>query len=76
MRLCCGMDGPRYTVGEEVLYQDRRYVIAGIGSGTYGFRLLAASSRHAEDAAIVHASEADLKPIERYVRSHDDTYDA
>lgn len=70
------MDGPRYTVGEEVLYQDRRYVIAGIGPGTYGIRLLAASSRHDQDSAIVHASEADLRPMERYVAPHDDTYDS
>ena len=70
------MNGPRFTVGEEVLYQDRRYVIAGIGPGTYGFRLLAASSRQDEDASIVHAAEADLRPIERYLTSRDDTYDS
>ena len=68
------MDGPRYTVGEEVLYQGRRYVIAGIGPGAYGFRLLAASSRHADDAAIVHAAESELEPIESYVRPRDDSY--
>jgi hypothetical protein len=68
------MNGPKFTVGEEVLYQGRRYVIAGIGPGTYGFRLLAAASRQGDEAAIVHAAEADLETLESYLRARDDTY--
>jgi hypothetical protein len=67
------MDGPRYTVGEEVLYQGRRFVIAGIRPGPYGVRLLAASDRHDEEADIVWASEAELAPLESYTRPRYDT---
>lgn len=68
------MNGPRFTVGEEVLYRGRRYVIAALGAGPYGVRLLAAGSRHSEDAAIVHAAESDLETLQSYLQPRDDTY--
>ncbi len=60
-------------VGEEVLYQGRRYVIAGRRPGPYGFRLLAASGRHQGEAGIVWASAAELDAIDSYTRPRHDT---
>jgi hypothetical protein len=67
------MQGPRFTVGEEVLYDGRRFVIAGTRPGPYGFRLLAASDRHDDEADIVWAAEAEMTPLESYVRPRHDT---
>ncbi len=60
-------------VGEEVLYDGRRYVIAGRRSGPYGVRLLSASDRHARDADIVWAPESGLSKLESYLTSREDT---
>lgn len=60
-------------VGEEVLYQGRRYVIAGRRPGPYGVRLLSASDRHARDADIVWTAESGLSKLDSYLRSRDDT---
>lgn len=60
-------------VGEEVLYGGRRYVIAGRRPGPYGFRLLAASERHAGDGAIVWAAESELSQLGTYTRPRHDT---
>jgi len=67
------MDAPTFKVGEEVLYDGRRYVIAGRRSGPYGVRLLAASDRHERDAGIVWAPESGLSKLESYLRSREDT---
>jgi len=60
-------------VGEEVLYDGRRYVIAGRRPGPYGVRLLAASGRHQGDGEIVWAPESGLSKLESYLRSREDT---
>lgn len=63
-------------VGEEVLYAGRRFVIAGLRPGPYGFRLLAASERHAGDGDIVWAAASELSPMESYTRPRHDTNDS
>jgi len=67
------MNGPRFMVGEEVLYHGRRYVIAAIRAGAYGYRLLSASERHTQEADIVWANESGLAPLDAYTRARDDT---
>ena len=60
-------------VGEEVLYDGDRYVIAGVREGPYGFRLLSSGGRHSGDAKIVWAAEADLSPLRAYTDPRNDT---
>lgn len=67
------MQGPAYTIGEEVLYGGDRYVIAGRRDGPYGYRLLSSSGRHSGDAKIVWAAEAELSPLRSYTDARDDT---
>ncbi|MDZ7800629.1 MAG: hypothetical protein U5K81_07550 [Trueperaceae bacterium] len=68
------MDGPRYMIGEEVLRDGKRYVIAGRRQGPYPYRLLSASGRHAGEGAIVWAAEDELAPMRSYTEPRDDTY--
>ena len=67
------MRGPTYTVGEEVLYDGERYVIAGRREGPYGFRLLRSGGRTAEPERIVWAEESSLAPLRSYTDPRDDT---
>lgn len=67
------MDGPVYTIGEEVLYDGDRYVVAGRRDGPYGFRLLSSSGRHSGDAKIVWAAEHELAPLRAYTDPREDT---
>ena len=67
------MRGPAFMVGEEVLYDDERYVIAGRRDGPYGYRLLASRGRVNAPAKIVWAAEADLCPLRAYTDARDDT---
>ncbi len=59
-----------FTVGEEVLYEDERYVVSTIDSGGGRYRLLATTP---DGARIVWAAASTLAKIERYTRSKDDT---
>lgn len=60
-------------VGEEVLYEGDRYVIAGRRDGPYGYRLLSSSGRHSGDGKIVWAAERELKPLKSYTDPRFDT---
>ena len=60
-----------FTIGEEVLYDDVRWVVAGMrGDGTKRYRLLATRP---EGARITWATHDDLLKIESYTRPRDDT---
>ncbi len=60
-----------FQIGEEVLYQGDRYILAGIASsGLSRYRLLACTP---EGTRVVWASEQQLKPVERYRTPLDDT---
>ena len=62
---------PTFTIGEEVLYDDVRYVIAGTrGEGTRRYRLLATLP---EGARIVWATEDEIHKIRAYTEPRDDT---
>lgn len=67
------MDGPAYMIGEEVLYDGDRYVIAGRRVGPYGYRLLSSSGRHSGDSKIVWAAERELSPLRSYTEARHDT---
>lgn len=62
--------GPRFTVGEEVLFRGERYVVAGMRPEPYRFRLLATRP---EGARIVWAAESELAPMRSYTDPRDDT---
>lgn len=60
-----------FTQGEEVLVDDVRYVISGIeGRPPTRYRLLATTP---QGPAIVWAAAGDLRKIDAYTRSRDDT---
>ena len=59
-----------FTVGEEVLYDDERFVIAGISDARpYQYRLLATTKRGTK---FVWANEKDLEKIRAYTESRSD----
>lgn len=59
-----------FTVGEEVLYDDERFVIAGISiTPPYYYRLLATGKRGAK---VVWAVEKELEKIRAYTESKRD----
>ena len=60
-------------VGEEVLYDGIRYVIAGRREGPYGYRLLASAGRRGGAGTIVWAAEAELAPLRAYTDARHDT---
>lgn len=62
--------GPPYMVGEEVLCDGERYVVAGIGEGPYPYRLLAT---HPEGARIRWAAGPELSPLRSYTEPRADT---
>lgn len=60
-----------FTVGEEVLFEDERFVIAAIEpGGARRCRLLATT---ASGARVVWAPHAKLQKMTRYTQSRDDT---
>lgn len=60
-----------FTIGEEVLYDDVRFVIAGKREdGPTRFRLLATRP---EGARIVWATENEIQKMRAYTEPHDDT---
>ena len=61
---------PTFTVGEEVLYEDERFVIAAIEPGRARYRLLATT---AAGARVVWAPHAKLQKMTRYTLPKDDT---
>ena len=62
---------PVYNVGEEVLFADERYVIAGLSDGpTYRYRLLATGP---QGARVAWAQPQDLARLSRYTDPRDDT---
>lgn len=62
---------PSFTVGEEVLYQGRRYVITTASAQPpYRYRLVATTP---EGASITWARADQLHKMESYTRPHDDT---
>lgn len=60
-------------VGEEVLRDGVRYVIAGRREGPYGYRLLASAGREGGTGKIVWAAESELEPLRAYTDARDDT---
>ena len=67
------MEGPAFTIGEEVRYEGETYVVAGRSSGPYPYRLLAASDRLGRRARMVLVPEERLGQMEAYVRAKRDT---
>lgn len=62
---------PSFTIGEEVLFEGRRYVITTANAQPpYRFRLVATTP---EGARIAWARAEDLSKIESYTRPRDDT---
>lgn len=61
---------PTFTVGEEVLFEDERFVIAAIEPGGSRYRLLTTT---AAGARIVWAPPAKLQKMTRYTLPKDDT---
>ncbi len=60
-----------FTVGEEVLVDDRRYVVSAIeGSPPTRFRVLATSP---EGATVRWVAPSELRKIDAYTRPNDDT---
>jgi len=59
-----------FTVGEEVLYEDERYVVSTIDRSDGRYRLLATTPVGARVVWVPHAA---LHKMERYTHSHDDT---
>ena len=59
-----------FTVGEEVLFDDERFVVAGISeTRPYQYRLLATTERGTK---FVWANEKELKKIRAYTESRPD----
>lgn len=63
---------PTFTIGEEVLYDDVRFVIAGTrgNAASPRYRLLATRP---EGARIVWATEDEIHKIRAYTEPRDDT---
>ena len=61
---------PTFTVGEEVLFEDERFVIAAIEPGGGRYRLLATTT---SGARVVWAPHAKLQKMTRYTLARDDT---
>lgn len=62
---------PTFTIGEEVLHDDVRYVIAGIrGEGEPRFRLLATRP---EGTRFMWATKDEIQKIAAYTEPRDDT---
>ena len=64
-------EAPLYNVGEEVLFDGERYVIAGRADGpAFRYRLLATS---AAGARVAWAQPGQLSRLASYTESRDDT---
>lgn len=62
---------PTFTIGEEVIYDDVRYVIAGIrGEAATRYRLLATRP---EGVRFVWATHDEIEKIRAYTDPRDDT---
>ncbi len=61
---------PSFNVGEEVLYEEERYVISAIEHGRSRYRLLATTPA---GARIVWATPDELTKMARYTTASDDT---
>lgn len=62
---------PIFTIGEEVLYDDIRYVVSVVrGNGAKRYRLLATRP---DGARIVWATEDQIEKIRSYTEPRDDT---
>ncbi len=61
---------PTFTVGEEVLFEDERYVISTIEPATGRYRLLATTPSGARMVWVPHAK---LRKMTRYTVANDDT---
>lgn len=59
-----------FTVGEEVLFDDERYVVSTIDRADGRYRLLATTP---DGARVVWAPGARLRKMERYTLARDDT---
>ena len=60
-----------FTVGEEVMFDEERYVVAGISDEKpKRYRLLATSK---EGAKFVWVDESELEPMNSYLNPNDDT---
>lgn len=59
-----------FTMGEEVIYDDQRYVIWGIQENPTRYRLLASTEKGAK---IVWADPRELEKIRTYTDPHNDT---
>jgi hypothetical protein len=59
-----------FTMGEEVLHEDERYVIWGIQENPTRYRLLATTK---QGTKIVWASPKELEKIRKYTDPRDDT---
>ena len=61
---------PSFSVGEEVLYEDERYVISAIEPARGRYRLLATAPA---GVRIVWATHGELAKMARYTTASDDT---
>lgn len=61
---------PTYTVGEEVLFEDRRYVVSMIDTDGGRYRLLATTPAGAH---VRWARHGQLQKMARYLHPKDDT---
>lgn len=60
-----------FFVGDEVLYQDERYVISEQAKdGPYDFKLLATGPKGAK---VIWATTSQLKKLDKYTKAADDT---
>lgn len=62
--------GSPFSIGEEVLYEGERFVIAGTRAGPYPYRLLATRS---SGTRIVWAAPSQMAPMRAYTDPRDDT---
>ncbi len=60
-------------VGEEVLYDGKRYVVAGKREGPYGIRILSASDRGGTEAQALWVDESELHTMTSYTEARHDT---
>jgi hypothetical protein len=61
---------PTYTIGEEVLFDDERFVVSSIDADGQRYRLLATTPA---GARVVWARHHDLHKMTRYTKPTDDT---
>lgn len=67
------MQGPTFTIGEEVTFDGDTYVVAGRSGGPYPYRLLSASNRQGRRTRMVLVPEDRLDRMKAYVDAKSDT---